>query len=332
MRQCYLNTDVERLLPGVSQHQKFCYFLRMTTIYQHTDCLAHNPGSRHAESPGRFSVIMNALRASTLQLQYAAAPLGTDAQILLAHTRQHLDLVKASAPAEGLKALDPDTVMSPGTLNAALRGVGGACLGVDDLVAGNERHAFVLTRPPGHHATPNRAMGFCVFNHIAIAALHAQAQHHLQRIAVVDFDVHHGNGTQDIAAGREGLLYISTHQSPLYPGTGSAKENRACNILNVPLRGGTGDATYREIFSEEVLPALNAFKPQLVLVSAGFDAHEADPLAGLAFTEATYGWLGWQLRKVVDTHAGGKLLSVLEGGYNLDVLGASVVAYLAGAA
>ncbi len=306
----------------------------MTTIYHHNDCLTHDPGAHHAENPGRLSVIMATLRSATFAepLQYAAAPLGTDEQILLAHTEAHLRLIKTNAPTEGRRPLDPDTVMSAGSLNAALRAVGGSCLAVDDLMQNKTRHAFCAMRPPGHHATPNRAMGFCIFNHIAIAALYAMKHHQLQRVAIVDFDVHHGNGTQDILNGKPGLLYISTHQSPLYPGTGSEAENRTGNIHNVPLLGGTGDNTYQQIFADDVLPELEAFKPQLLLVSAGFDAHKADPLAGIALTEKTYEWLGRQLRAVADVHCGGKLLSVLEGGYNLDVLGPSVAAYLTGAA
>jgi len=305
----------------------------MTRIYHHNDCLSHDPGHFHSENPGRLGVIMAELRRAGFArpLDYAAAPLGTDAQVQLAHTEAYLRLIKANAPLEGRRSLDPDTVMSVGSLNAALRAVGAACAGVDDLVAGKANHVFCATRPPGHHATATHAMGFCIFNHIAIAALHAQ-QHGLERVAIVDFDVHHGNGTQDILLGKEGMLYISTHQSPLYPGTGQLEENRAGNILNVPLPGGTGDTTYQGIFSDEVVPALDAFKPQLLLVSAGFDAHKADPLAGIALTEKTYRWLGQQLRASANAHAGGKLLSVLEGGYNLDVLGPSVAAYIEGAA
>ena len=306
----------------------------MTYIYHHNDCSTHDPGPHHAENPGRLSVIMAELRSAGFAktLEYVAAPLGTDAQILLAHTEAHLRLIKATAPTEGRVALDPDTVMSPGSLNAALRAVGAACAGVDDLMQKKTRHVFCATRPPGHHATPSRAMGFCIFNQIAIAALYAMHQHHLQRVAIVDFDVHHGNGTQDILLGKEGMLYISTHQSPLYPGTGLIDENREGNILNVPLLGGTGDTSYQNIFADEVMPALDAFKPQLLLASAGFDAHKADPLAGIALTEKTYQWLGQQLRAVANAHAEGRLLSVLEGGYNLDVLGPSVAAYIHGAA
>ncbi|MEY4642566.1 MAG: hypothetical protein RLZZ227_2560 [Pseudomonadota bacterium] len=305
----------------------------MTRIYHHNDSLTHDTGPQHAENPGRISVIMAALRGThfTQPLDYVAAPLGRDAQVLLAHTEAHLRLIKANAPTEGRRPLDPDTVMSPGSLNAALRGVGGACLGVDDLMQGATKHAFCITRPPGHHATPDRAMGFCLFNHVAVAALHAMQQHRLQRVAIVDFDVHHGNGTQDILNGRAGMLYVSTHQSPLYPGTGREEENRKGNIHNVPLPAGTGDDSYRQIFTDEVLPELAAFKPQLLLVSAGFDAHKADPLAGIALTETTYAWLGRQLRQAANEYAQGRLLSVLEGGYNLDVLGASVAAYIEGA-
>jgi acetoin utilization deacetylase AcuC-like enzyme len=266
----------------------------MTLIYHHNDCLSHDPGHFHAENPGRLSVVMAELRSAQFAkpLEYAAAPLGTDEQVLLAHTEAHLKLVKANAPAEGRRPLDPDTVMSVGSLTAAMRAVGAACAGVDDLMQRKTQHVFCATRPPGHHATPNRAMGFCIFNQVAIAAIYAMRQYKLERVAIVDFDVHHGNGTQDILLGRQGMLYISTHQSPLYPGTGNVEENRDSNILNVPLVGGTGDASYQGIFADEIMPVLDAFKPQFVFVSAGFDAHKADPLAGIALTEKTYKWLG----------------------------------------
>lgn len=298
----------------------------------HDDCLQHSPGAGHPENPQRLARILNALGPSEVNqaLQFVDAPLGTEAQILLAHDQFHLDRIKETAPEEGEAALDADTRMSPGSLNAALRAVGAACQGVDDLMAGATETVFCATRPPGHHATPGHAMGFCLFNHVAIAALHAQSQYNLERVAIVDFDVHHGNGTQDIMTGRDGIFYISTHQSPLYPGTGFTSENLNNNILNIPLQGGTGHTTYMDIFNEEVLPALNAWRPQLLLVSAGFDAHAQDPLAGLAFTDETYQWLGKTLKSVANEHCGGKLLSVLEGGYNLDVLPGSVMAYLKG--
>lgn len=302
------------------------------TFYTHDACLAHDPGTGHPENPGRLAGILRALESAPInaELNKAAAPLGTDAQVLLAHDQRLLDKVKASAPTAGIVSLDADTHMSPGSLEAALRAVGATCQGVDDLMAGSTDNVFCATRPPGHHATPTQAMGFCLFNHAAIAVLHAQQQHGLARVALVDFDVHHGNGSQDIAAGREGFFYISTHQSPLYPGSGYEEENRDNNIFNLPLHGGTGHTAYIRTFTDNVLPALNAFRPQLLVVSAGFDAHQADPLAGMALTDDTYGWLGQQLRQVANQHCDGRLLSTLEGGYNLGVLPGSVLAYLQG--
>jgi acetoin utilization deacetylase AcuC-like enzyme len=306
----------------------------MIRIYQHIDCHQHNPGQTHPENAGRLLAIDSALRNSSVapQLMFMDAPAGTAEQILLVHTASHLARVKATSPSEGLRALDADTVMSPGTLNAALRAVGAACQGVDDLMTAAATQVFCLTRPPGHHATPDTAMGFCLFNQISIAAAHAMAQYQLERVAVVDFDVHHGNGTQDAVTGKNGLLYLSTHQSPLYPGTGTEAENVAGNICNIPLAAGTADAHYREIFTAVALPELRAFKPQLLLVSAGFDAHQQDPLAGLALTETTYRWLGSQLANIAHEFCDGKILSVLEGGYNHAVLGNSVAAYLEGLA
>jgi acetoin utilization deacetylase AcuC-like enzyme len=298
-------------------------------IYFHDDCLLHEPGARHPESPERQRSIVKALQQSALPLEWLSAPLGTRAQVLLAHSAEHWQHVADSAPLSGLVSLDADTHLSPGSLTAALRGVGATCAGVSALLAGATQHAFCLTRPPGHHATPTHAMGFCVFNHAAIAAVFAQQQG-LQRVALVDFDVHHGNGSQDIFTGKPNLFYLSTHLFPHYPGTGARSENRSHNILNVPLQRNTSDAEYREIFQAELLPALDAFKPELLLVSAGFDAHIADPLGGLGLTEATYFWLGQQLKTLANTHCRGRLLSVLEGGYNLTVLGSSVVAYCQG--
>ena len=305
----------------------------MDYIYQHDDCLDHDPGSSHPENAGRLKSSSTALKAASFrrQIQYHSAPLGTDEQILLAHSPTCLQLVKTTAPAQGRRSLDADTVMSPGSFAAALRGVGAACAGVDALMSKQCTHAFVMTRPPGHHATTQQPMGFCIFNHIAIAALYAMEHYHLERVAIMDFDVHHGNGTQDILHARKGMLYLSTHQSPLYPGTGSRAENRPGNICNIPLPAGTGDAAYQAVFTEEILPVLHAFKPQLLLVSAGFDAHLRDPLANIALTENSYPWLGQQLRSVAKLHAENRLLSVLEGGYNLEVLGDSVLAWLEGA-
>jgi acetoin utilization deacetylase AcuC-like enzyme len=304
----------------------------MIRLYQHTDCHQHNPGSTHPENAGRLQAIATALQDSPVnqQLMFADAPLGTSEQILLVHSASHLARVQATSPLEGVRALDADTVMSPGTMNAALRAVGAACQGVDDLMTGKASQVFCLTRPPGHHATPDSAMGFCIFNQIAIAAAYAKAQYQLERVAIVDFDVHHGNGTQDAFSGKNGFLYLSTHQSPLYPGTGTKAENLPGNICNIPLAAGTQDERYQEIFTAVALSELHAFKPQLLLVSAGFDAHQQDPLAGLALTENTYRWLALQLIDIAKEFCGGKILSVLEGGYNHAVLGSSVTAYLEG--
>jgi acetoin utilization deacetylase AcuC-like enzyme len=302
------------------------------TIITHSDCLLHDPGAGHPENPQRLAGIMQALQASAIsgKLEFNEAPLGTDALILLAHDEFHLEKIRQTAPAEAEASLDADTHMSPGSLNAALRAVGAACQGVDSLMNASAETIFCATRPPGHHATAHQAMGFCLFNHIAIAALYARQKYNLSRIAIVDFDVHHGNGTQDIVRGQDGIFYISTHQSPLYPGSGEISENRNNNILNIPLHGGTGHNTYVAIFEEQVIPVLEAWQPELVLVSAGFDAHQADPLAGLALTDETYQWLGVELKTIANNHCGAKLLSVLEGGYNLDVLPGSVIAYLQG--
>ena len=301
-------------------------------VYTHADCLRHDPGPGHPESPDRLRVILDEMRASRLaaDLAFAEAPVGTWEQILLAHQPEHPERIRAAAPASGLVALDGDTLMSPGSLDAALRAVGAACQAVDDLLDGRFAAAFCATRPPGHHATPQRAMGFCLFNHIAIAALYARHERGLDRVAIVDFDVHHGNGSQDILEGRQGLLYISTHQSPLYPGSGGRGENIEGNILNIPLPGGTAGEDYRKRFAAEVEPALDAFRPQLLLASAGFDAHRRDPLAGLALTEEDYRWIGGRLKAAASRHCQGRLLSVLEGGYNLEALGPSATAYLEG--
>jgi len=298
--------------------------MNKTVIYSHLDCLQHDPGYGHPESPKRLQSILDNIE------HYEEAPLGTEQQILLAHKPELLEQIKTTAPSEGLTHFDADTLMSPDTLNAALRGTGGACKAIDELIAGNIQHAFCASRPPGHHATADLAMGFCFFNHIAIAALYAQQEHDIERIAIVDFDVHHGNGTQDIVQGKEGLFYISTHQSPLYPGSGSEAENIPGNILNIPLISGTGNSAYQKIFSASVVPALKNFKPQLLLVSAGFDAHHDDPLASLDLSTLTFQWLGEQLSTIAENYCQSRILSVLEGGYSLDALSNSVKAYLNG--
>jgi acetoin utilization deacetylase AcuC-like enzyme len=299
-------------------------------VYTHADCLEHDTGPGHPESIDRLDVILKTLRAALFadQLTFISASPADKEDLLLAHDAAQIKSVFDTTPAEGYAQLDADTVMSPGSLDAALRAAGAACAAVDDVMAGEYKTAFCAVRPPGHHATRRQAMGFCLFNNIAIAAKHALEHHQLKRIAIVDFDVHHGNGTQDIVMGDKRIIFISTHQSPFYPGTGFTSENQPGHILNIPLSQGTDGRLYRKIFTDSVLPALDEFKPQLLLVSAGFDAHLNDPLAGLGLIEEDYKWIGEQLNVVAHKHCNGRMISFLEGGYNLKHLASSVVAYL----
>lgn len=301
-------------------------------LFSHPDCEAHDPGPGHAESPARLQTVMDGITGSRLsaKIKFCQAPLATTEQLLLAHSQIMIDQLISATPDKGYTSLDADTTLSPRSWQAALRASGAACKAIDDLVSGHASTVFCATRPPGHHATPDTAMGFCLVNHVAIAALYAQKKYNLSRIAVVDFDVHHGNGSQDILQGKEGILYISTHQSPLYPGSGSIEENRPGNIVNVPFPSATDGSLYREVFSKTVLPCLDDFRPELILVSAGFDAHKDDPLASMALCEEDYHWLGETLKASANTHAEGKLVAVLEGGYNLDALGSSVIAFMEG--
>jgi len=232
-------------------------------------------------------------------------------------------LIHDAAPHDGMVRLDPDTAMSTGSLEAALRAAGAACAAVDAVCTTDARRAFCAIRPPGHHATQDRAMGFCLFNNVALAAHHALARHGLARVAIVDFDVHHGNGTQDIFWDDARVLYASTHQWPLYPGTGREDERGRGNIVNAPLRPGAGSAEFRRACEQRVLPALEAFRPELVLISAGFDAHHLDPLANLNFAGADYGWITRALVDLAERHAQGRVVSMLEGGYSLTALAES---------
>ncbi len=296
-------------------------------VYTHPACLAHDTGSGHPECADRLRTILEALNGKLL---FVDAPVAEEANLQLAHDPLYIQAVRKAAPSSGPILLDADTIMSPGTLEAALRAAGAGCAAVDAVMAGKYKTAFCAVRPPGHHATRDRAMGFCIFNNIAVAALHALKNHGLQRIAIVDFDVHHGNGTQDIIAPDARILYISTHQSPLFPGTGQMAENREGHILNLPLPEGTDGALYREVFKQSVIPALEKFAPELLLVSAGFDAQLGDPLAGLALVADDYHWIGEQLSALAKKYCNGRAVSFLEGGYNLDFLARDVAAYLGG--
>jgi acetoin utilization deacetylase AcuC-like enzyme len=256
-------------------------------------------------------------------------PIGSDDDILRCHPASFLERIQAASPAEGIVQLDPDTWMSPGTLEAALRAVGGACAAVDLVVGGGAANAFVGLRPPGHHAERETTMGFCLFGNVAIAAKRALDVHGLSRVAVVDFDVHHGNGTQDLLWDEARALVVTSQQMPLWPGTGDPSETGAHGqVVNVPLAPGTGGAEMRAAYEAVVFPRLEAFQPQLVLISAGFDAHAADPLAELNWVEDDYAWLTGRLCDVADDHAKGRVVSVLEGGYDLGALERSVAAHV----
>ena len=257
------------------------------------------------------------------------APLAEDAQILRAHPQAHLDRIRAASPATGFTSLDPDTHMSPGSLTAALRAAGGNVRAVDAVLGGEATNAFVGCRPPGHHAEAQRPMGFCLFGNVVIAARHALDHHGLSRVAIVDFDVHHGNGTQDLVWDDPRIRFASTHQWPLYPGTGRASERGGHdNVLNVLLGPGTDGATFRAAMDGQVLPFVDEFEPELVLISAGFDAHAADPLANLNWHEEDFAWATARLCDLAETHSQGRVVSTLEGGYDLAALAASVAAHV----
>lgn len=300
-----------------------------TLLYTHPACLEHDPGTHHPESPARLRAVLAALSGP----QFAAlgrreAPPAAIEDLLRVHPRQHIERILNAVPKAGYVALDADTVLSPASGRAALHAAGAVTAAVDAVIAGEADNAFCAVRPPGHHAEPGRAMGFCLFNNVAVGALRAREAHGLERVAVVDFDVHHGNGTQTVCETDDSLFYASTHQYPLYPGTGAAGETGVGNIVNVPLRPMSGSAPFRRAFSERVLPAVDDFRPELVLISAGFDAHRDDPLAQLMLDEADYAWVTEQLVGLARRHARGRVVSTLEGGYDLAALGASAAAHL----
>lgn len=302
-----------------------------TLIYHHDACLDHRPGPRHPESPARYLAVQKALKAPAFaSLKWREAPRGTKEQALLIHEAAYVDLIHATAPKEGYAVLDSgDTVMSPGTLEAVMRGVGAGCAAVDAVMKGEARNAFVAMRPCGHHAEPAKAMGFCVFNHAAIAAAHARHAHKLSRVAVMDFDVHHGNGTQEAFYRQADMFYGSSHQAPFYPGTGHVEETGiANNIVNIPLAQGCASDEFRRKISDIMLPALRRFKPDFLVLSAGFDAHRLDPLAGLQLEVDDFYWITKELMGVADEVCGGRIVSVLEGGYHLEALGESAAAHV----
>jgi len=296
-------------------------------IYSHPACLAHDTGPGHAERPDRLPAVTNALHAAFPQLNWYEAPRASRGQLLRAHTPALLDQVLETKPSERM-LLDPDTVLSPHSAEAGLRAAGAVVAAVDAVLGGHTTRAFCAVRPPGHHATGGVAMGFCLFNSIAVGALHALAAHGLERVAIVDFDVHHGNGSQAIFEHDRRVLFAGSHQSPLYPGTGNPEETGEGNIFNAILPPDAGSAEFRAAWSQRLLPAVAAFKPQLLMISAGFDAHRLDPLAQLQLEAADFAWVTGELVALAGQYCAGRIVSTLEGGYDLTALAESSVAHV----
>ncbi|MDJ0780053.1 MAG: histone deacetylase family protein [Gammaproteobacteria bacterium] len=297
-------------------------------IVTHASCKLHEMGASHPEQPARLDSIDDMLARSGLaeSVQRHEAPAIDREQLLAVHDPRYIELVYQASPDEGLVWLDGDTAMNPHSLDAAEHAAGAAVMGVDLVMQGKANQAFCPVRPPGHHAVGRGAMGFCLFSNVAIAAHHALDHWQLERVAIVDFDVHHGNGTEDIVSGDDRILFCSSFQHPFYPGTGA--DTNVSNIVNMPLPAGTDGAGFRQVMTERCLPRLREFEPQLILVSAGFDAHRDDHLAMLNLVEADYAWITRELVRLAADSAGGRIVSCLEGGYNLQALASSVEAHL----
>ncbi|MFM7122249.1 MAG: histone deacetylase family protein [Fluviibacter sp.] len=299
-----------------------------TAFITHPDCLKHDMGDLHPEAPGRLTAINDHLIAQGIDMYFTHydAPLATLEQLMLVHPASHVKKVKDTSPAFGIAHLDPDTAMNPHTWQAALRSAGAGILAVDMLMEAKAENAFCAIRPPGHHCERETAMGFCFFNNIAIAAHYALTHHKLERVAIIDFDVHHGNGTENICAGDERILMCSIFQHPFYPYSGTDKP--ASNMVNVPLPGGSGGEELQAAVLESWIPRLEEFKPQMIFISAGFDAHYEDDMGGMKLFEKDYAWVTTQLRDVAARHAKGRIVSMLEGGYVMSALARSVTAHL----
>lgn len=298
-----------------------------TLILYHDECLAHEPGAHHPESGQRLQAVLNAV-SDIPRTELLPAPLASREQVERVHDRAYWQQLVSAEPEQGCVAVDPDTFLSPGSIKAALRGSGAACYAVDQVYARRARNAFCAVRPPGHHAETAMAMGFCLINHAAIAARHALAAHPADRVAILDFDVHHGNGTQTIFEQSPEVLYVSSHQMPLYPGTGYPEEVGCGNILNLPLAPNSGSKEFRHVWSHLGLPAVHAFDPDIILISAGFDGHELDPLGQLNLQEDDFGWITEAICEQAENTCQGRVISVLEGGYNLEALAASARAHV----
>ncbi len=303
----------------------------MLSLFTHAACLGHDTGPGHPERADRLRAIWRALEHPDFQaVRREEPPAASRAQLELVHPAAYVERILSIRPAAPhLQPLDADTVMSAGSAEAALRAAGAACAAVDAVMTGRADAAFAAVRPPGHHAEPGRAMGFCLFGNAGLAAMHARSRWRLRRVAVADFDVHHGNGTQAMLQDDPELFFASSHQWPCYPGTGDAGERGVAeNVLNLPLPPGSGSAAFRRGWRETILPALDRFAPELLVVSAGFDAHRDDPLAQLELDADDYAWVTTALMQIADRHCGGRIVSILEGGYHLTALAESTVAHV----
>jgi acetoin utilization deacetylase AcuC-like enzyme len=304
-----------------------------TLLYMHPSSAGHDPGPGHPESPARIRAISAMLereerKGALVGVERREAPQASREHLERVHEPRYVEAVLAAVPAAGHVRLDPDTVISPGSGEAALRGAGAAVAAVDAVIGGEAGKAFCAMRPPGHHAEAARAMGFCLFNNVAVGACRALEAHGVERVAIFDFDVHHGNGTQHSFEREPRVQYLSTHQWPLYPGTGAREETGVGNIVNRPLPAGSGSREWRRVVENDILPAIDGFAPGLVMISAGFDAHRADPLAMLELVEDDYAWVTRELVGLAERHGGGRVVSVLEGGYHLGALASSCLAHL----
>lgn len=299
-----------------------------TGFISHSDCMKHEMGNYHPECPDRLSAIEDQLLLSRINdyLVKLTPPLATEEDLQLVHSKEHIDFVKSMRPSQGYAEIDGDTYMNPFTWNAALRAVGAGLLAVDAIMNKELVNAFCSVRPPGHHAEPNKAMGFCFFNNLAIAAKYVVSKYSIQRVAIIDFDVHHGNGTEQAFIHDERFLMCSFFQHPLFPYSGS--DVRASNMLNIPVPAFTNGQTIRQLVEEQWLPNLHAFKPEFIFISAGFDAHREDELGQMGLIESDYAWMTQQIVAIAKLYAQGRIISCLEGGYNLSALSRSVVAHI----
>jgi acetoin utilization deacetylase AcuC-like enzyme len=298
-----------------------------TIIIHHDDCLLHEPGAKHPESAQRIKAVLGGI-AETRGLQYLPAPLATAEQVNRVHPEPFWDGMLASEPTEGRMAVDADTFLSNGSTDAALRASGGLCFAIDQVLDDKALRAFCVVRPPGHHAEPERAMGFCILNHVAIGAMQALSRPGIGRVAILDFDVHHGNGTQAVFEQNPDVMFVSSHQMPLYPGTGGIDETGCGNVLNMPLDPGDGGEAFRRKWSTLGLPAVHDFAPDLILVSAGFDAHERDPLAQLELRDDDFRWITGEICDLAKDSCNGRVVSLLEGGYDLRALASAGKAHV----